>query len=250
MGGGKVKKFVISLLLLVGMFTAGTAFANNGTFTAGTEWYTVNIESGGAIYANAGGVAGLPGSAPTTPVQNLDASLAPFTTVNFIDALLPAPPPIDQWTAAGWWTFSVTGSSGQGWNNVFGINGGLPFGGMYNFTADWNLSQLGSLHFETGLTTFNAMYGKWIENDDPSVWTYFGLYVAPNSGAAQSAAPTGIFAFLAGDGNPDPSGIDLNRLYEATANGPITAAPEPATMLLLGLGLMGIAGIRKKFKQS
>jgi hypothetical protein len=39
-------------------------------------------------------------------------------------------------------------------------------------------------------------------------------------------------------------GFDTFRYFNNT-----TSVPEPATMLLLGLGLMGIAGIRRKFKK-
>jgi hypothetical protein len=71
--------------------------------------------------------------------------------------------------------------------------------------------------------------------------------------------PTGIFAFVADDPLLYPSGFSLAGLYGALpANGApyelvggtgrFEAVPEPATMLLLGLGLMGIAGIRRKFK--
>jgi hypothetical protein len=115
-----MKKFVVTLFVFVGIFLASTVFA--------TEWYTVQV-IGGEVSANAAGGVVLPAGAPATAVQPLDSSFAPFISGPAISGLAPLPtaPTADGWNAAGWWTFAVNGSSGSGWNNVFG-------GGNYTFT--------------------------------------------------------------------------------------------------------------------
>ncbi|MGO9138412.1 MAG: PEP-CTERM sorting domain-containing protein [Syntrophales bacterium] len=84
----------------------------------------------------------------------------------------------------------------------------------------------------------------WLELQNAVVVTGDPVFWDQNNGPSW-AYDSGI-GLLNGDTSLTPTGGSESFLVYGP-NGP-SGVPEPATMLLLGLGLIGVAGVRRKFK--
>lgn len=101
-------------------------------------------------------------------------------------------------------------------------------------------------------------YDEWLINEEDPIPTIdvsnfayvLGKYDAANAGT--------LVWYLGGDDSIDFSAVLVQELFtdnqfrlsHIRAFNPGAPIPEPATMLLLGCGLVGLAGLRRKFKKA
>ncbi len=155
---------------------------------------------------------------------------------------------------------------GPGTNMSYILEPGLEGSTEYDLRVDFLNQAQGYLNFGFALDDFSETSNTWTE-----FWVYdnvgnllahdfeYGLYTTPD-GSNPSDFPeglietsfSGIASYALFDFNNDVSGgqryiIDnFEGVFGSTEVPPANPVPEPATMFLLGSGLLGLARKRKK----
>ena len=269
-----IKSILFTLAVGICLLGAGhTARADDYAYftAAGGLFGTLDLTTGKTV-----GSTFYLGYAPTSGIGVANGTLYNLEMVGSISSLVHSIDPVAQTTSALYYTlfgkqYPPIGSA----NNV-----------LYTISATPLSSNLKIRYDLTSIATSDTIGGPIMIIDDPHayVWglsnsssaLYFSLadtlYTVDTSGAlvgSVSMAPgLGIGSMVfengtlygAGSGGNiytintatgatnllSNSGFDIIGL--APAPGP-SSTPEPATMLLLGLGLMGVLGIRRKIKK-
>jgi hypothetical protein len=199
-----------------------------------------------------------------TSLAAFNAAISGMTTYNF-EGIAPANDPVNGWTqgnpnvVVGPVTGPVTfapDSSGTLW--VFGDNYyANTFGGAAFISAQEGLvngSNNVTATLAPGVTAIGFSYG-------PADAAGEAITVTINGSGSYNLAIPAVFATadFVGFTSDTPItsvafteqglGMDIIQFELGTANPAVSPAPEPASMLLLGLGLMGLAGVRRKIKK-
>lgn len=208
----------------------------------------------------------------TLPVHANLLTSPDFTsvTISYTDFVVNTASTYNKWLANGEWGV-VTDGNGQGgagdswakhdtnYQPIFqGITGQGP--GLYSISLDYIFQNAGATPGRTSVYVVGLNAGQGFprfDNEPPpdqgavlyshsltpptaAVWTPFSDTFLVNSQYAAWVFVVWTEAYLGGATVDGLRGID---------NASLSAVPEPATMLLLGFGLLGLAGVRRRFKK-
>jgi len=139
----------------------------------------------------------------------------------------------------------VTPSAGSAWINPFGDNGSQP-AGNYTYEETFNLAS----------TAGASLTGEFAADNDATMYLNGNLVAStvngilgfeqytPFSTSSDFLVGTNTIEFVVNNAAPSPTGLEV----EISGVSSVVTTPEPASFLLMGSGVLALAGVvRRKY---